>query len=419
MKKQMLNSDGISEAVSVILVISLLLVLAFVVYAMFFGTISLKPTSRVAAYAATSTVPLTAQESGQIMSAHSVSGDNYYLKGQPNIPASTANLAVASYILEDPNGVSYPVTPASLSSSANKYGNQLYIYKGQGQNPNYMVTDNLASISYAPAQITPFALGNYQITMVDNTADVILNIMDVKVTGNATPSSVVSIPSGPLLNVQPNSSWTMYGGVTNRTDPSGLTIYTFDGTSGYLRGQSNVAQSFTGNLSLSLWMKPTTAGNSVSDTSDWHTIIGKGVLNGGSSEFDNYQLTQIGNKLYFEWTDAANTANHYHIMTTSTPVQAGQNGYATVTINAGVPTIYYNGVAQPINYYKSNYPTDTATISPVLVNMMNNNNDLLTGKQNGPVGSEFFYKGDMSEIGLYNRALTPEEIAYNLNYQKI
>jgi len=418
MKKQMINNDGISEAVSVILVISLLLILAFVVYAMLFGTISLKPTSRVAAYAGTSTVPLGISiPPMQIIDTRSISGDDYYLKGQPNIPASTANLAVVSYILKDPKGVSYPVVPTLLSSKANKYGTPLYIYKGQ--NSVIRVTDNLASISNAPTQVFPFALGNYQITMVDNTANVILNIMDVKVTGNATPSSVVSLPSGPLLNVQPNSSWTMYGGVTNRTDPSGLTIYTFDGTSGYLRGQSNVAQSFTGNLSLSLWMKPTTAGNSVSDTSDWHTIIGKGVLNGGSSEFDNYQLTQIGNKLYFEWTDAANTANHYHIMTTSTPVQAGQNGYATVTINAGVPTIYYNGVAQPINYYKSNYPTDTTTISPVLVNMMNNNNDLLTGKQNGPVGSEFFYKGDMSEIGLYNRALTPEEIAYNLNYQKI
>jgi hypothetical protein len=420
MKKQMLNSDGISEAVSVILVISLLLVLAFVVYAMFFGTISLKPTSRVAAYAATSTVPLTAQESGQIMSAHSVSGDNYYLKGQPNIPASTANLAVASYILEDPNGVSYPVTPASLSSSANKYGNQLYIYKGQGQKPNYMVTDNLASISYAPAQITPFALGNYKITMIDNTADVVLNTMDVKITGNTvTSGGGSSLPSPPLLNVDPNSTWTIHGGVTNTTDPYGLTIYTFDGTSGYLSGLSNVAQDFTGNLSLSLWMKPTTVGTNNGDTANWHTIIGKGILNGGSSEFDNYQLVQIGNKLYFEWTDAVNPTNHYHIMTTSSPVLAGHMAYVVLTVDAGVPAIYYDGVAQPFSYYKSNYPTDTTTISPVLVNMQNNNYNLLTGKQNGPVGSEFFFNGDMSEVALYNRALTAGEIAHNLNYHQI
>lgn len=417
MKKQMINTDGISEAVSVILVISLLLILAFVVYAMMFGTISLKSTSRVAAYAGTSTVPLGMSiPPMQIIDTHSTSGDAYYLRGQPNIPASTANLAVVSYILKDPKGVSYPVVPTLLSSNANKYGTPLYIYKGQ--NSVIRVTDNLASISNAPTQVFPFALGNYQITMVDNTADVILNIMDVKVTGNATPSSEVSIPSGPLLNVQPNSSWTMYGGVTNRTDPSGLTVYTFDGTSGYLKGLSNPALAFTGNLSLSLWMKPTTTGTDNGNSANWHTIIGKGVLNGGTSEFDNYQLVQIGTNLYFEWTDAVNPANHYHIMTTSTPVQAGQNAYATLTVNAGVPSIYYNGVLQPVSYYQSNTP-GVNPIFPVLVNMQNNNNDLLTGKQNGPVGSEFFYKGDMSEVGLYNRALTAEEIAYNLNYQKI
>ena len=416
MKKQNMGTEGISEAISVILVISLVLVLAFIVYAMLFGNISLKPTSRVAATAGTATVPMGGSiPPMQILDTHTLSGDPYYLKGQPNIPASTANLAVASYLLNDPNGASYPVIPTGLSSNANKYGTQLYIYKGQ--NSIIRVTDNLAAISNAPAQVFPFALGDYKITMVDNTADVILNIMDVKVTGNAT--SEFPVPSSPLLNVQPNSSWTMNGGVTNRTDPSGLTIYTFDGTSGYISGQSNPALAFTGNMSLSLWMKPTTAGSTYSDTSDWHTIIGKGVLNGGSSEFDNYQLVQIGNKLYFEWTDAVNPANHYHIMTTSTPVQAGTMGYATLTVNAGVPAIYYNGVAQPFSYYQSNYPTDSTPVSPVLVNMQNNDNPLLTGKQNGPSGSEFFYKGDMSEVALYNRAITSDEITHNLNYNQI
>lgn len=417
MKKQKVNSDGISEAVSVILVISLLLVLAFVVYAMFFGTISLKPTSRVAATAGTSTVPLGSTiPPMQIMETHTLSGDDYYLVGQPNIPASTPNLAVTSFILRDPQGNSYPVIPTALSSNANKYGTRLYIYKGQGLNPKIRVTDNLASISYAPTQLNPFALGDYKLTMIDNTANVILNTMNVRITGNATPGSPV--PSGPLLNVDPNSTWTTHGGVTNRTDPSGLTIYTFDGTSGYLSGISNPALAFTGNLTLSLWMNPTSTGTNNGNTANWHTIIGKGVLNGGSSEYDNYQLVQIGNKLYFEWNDAV-TTTHYHIMTDTTPVQAGHTGYVTLTVNSGVPAISYDGVVQPISYYQSNYPTDTNPIAAVPVNMQNNDNPLLTGKQNGPVGSEFFYKGDMSEVALYNRALTADEIAYNLNYQKI
>ena len=106
-------------------------------------------------------------------------------------------------------------------------------------------------------------------------------------------------------------------------------------------------------------------------------------------------------------------------MTDSSPVLAGQMAYVVLTFTAGVPVIYYNGVVQPISYYKSNYPTDTTKVSAVLVNMLNNNNDLLTGKQNGPVGSEFFFKGDMSEVALYNRALTAAEIAHNLNYHQI
>jgi len=413
MKKQKMGTGGISEAISVILVISLVVILAVVVYSMLFGTISLKPTSRVAATAGTATVPLgNSIPPMQIMDTYTLSGDPYYLKGQPNIPAITAHEPVASYILKDPNGVSHQVIPTSLSSNANVYGTPLFIYKGQ--NSVIRVTDNLASISNAPTQVFPFALGDYKITMVDNAADVILNIMDVKVTGNATPKGTV--PSGPLLNVQPNSTWSMIGGVTNRTDPSGLTMYTFDGTSGYLRGLINLAQDFTGNLSLSLWMKPVTAGSTYSDTSDWHTIIGKGQLVGGV-ENDNYQLVQIGNKLYFEWTDAV-TTTRYHIMTDTTPVQAGTMGYATVTVNAGVPAIYYNGVPQSISYYQSNYPTDTTTVPAVLVNMQNNNNDLLTGKQNG-VGQEYYYKGDLSEVGLYNRAITTDEITHNLNYNQI
>ena len=417
MKKQTIGNEGFSESVSVILIIALLLVLAIIAYAMFFGTISLKQTSRIAATAGTSTVPMgDTIPPMQIMETHTLSGDDYYLVGQSNIPPKTPHLAVASYILKDPNGVSYPVIPAILSSNANKYGTTLYIYKGQGQNPKIRITDNLASISNAPTQINPFALGDYKLTMIDNTADVILNMMNVKITGNATPGSPV--PSGPLLNVDPNSTWTTHGGVTNRTDPSGLTIYTFDGTSGYLSGLSNPALQFTGNMSLSFWMKPTTTGTNNGDTANWHTIIGKGVLNGGSSEYDNYQLVQIGTKLYFEWNDAG-TGTHYHIMTDTTPVQAGTNAYASLTVNAGVPVIYYNGVVQPISYYQSNYPTDTTPIAAVPVIMQNNNNPLLTGKQNGPPGTEFFYKGDMSEVGLYNRALTADEIAHNLNYNQI
>lgn len=418
MNKETIGPDGISEVLSIILLIAVTLILAYFVYILVFGPMSLlKPTSRIAAYAGTTTVPLgDTIPPMQIIDIQAMAGDYYYLTGQQNIPPDATKTAVASFTLLDPQGNSYPVVPTILSPDANKYGTTLYLYKGQ--NSVYRVTDNLSSISYAPTQLYPFDLGEYKITMIDTTADVILDTMDVTITGNPASSAGTSLPAPPLLNIEPNATWEMHGGVTNSTDPSsGLTIYTFDGTSGYLSGQSNPALAFTGDMTLSLWMDPTATGDP-NNPSDWHTIIGKGQLNGGSSENDNYQLVQIGDELYFEWNDAS-TGIHYHIMTDSGPVQAGQTGYVDLTVNSGVPAIYYNGVAQPFNYYQSNYPTDTSTIAPVPVNMQNDSNDLLTGKQNGPPGDEFYYQGQMSEVALYNYALSSDSITHNLDYDQI
>ena len=82
------NSKGISEVASTILVIALVLVLAMVVYALFFGSLGsyLKPTSRVAATAGTAKIALDASTSTQILYALPSSGDKYYLQGQSNIP---------------------------------------------------------------------------------------------------------------------------------------------------------------------------------------------------------------------------------------------------------------------------------------------------------------------------------------------
>jgi hypothetical protein len=47
------------------------------------------------------------------------------------------------------------------------------------------------------------------------------------------------------------------------------------------------------------------------------------------------------------------------------------------------------------------------------VRLKSNTNPVTVGKQNAPAGSEFYYRGDIGALSLYNRALTPEEIAQN------
>ncbi|WP_321504761.1 LamG domain-containing protein [uncultured Methanoregula sp.] len=418
MRKIRNNSNGISETVTVIIVIILVLGLALAVYGMLFGSVSLVKTSLVAASAGTANVPLDTSSSMQVMRVTPEVGENFYIKGQGTVPTNSAatQIAITSFSLRDPQGEIYPVTNGYITKNANKYGTNLYIYKNSAS--EYKVTDSLDSISYSPTTIRPFALGDYQITMIDNTAHVPLNIMNVKITGNAT-SSTTSQYSLPLLNVLPNSSWAMHGGVSNRTDPvTGLTLYDFDGTSGYLSSTTNPSLGFTGELTLSLWMNPTATGSS-SSSANWHTIIGKGFVGGVNSENDNYQIMQLGDKLLFEWNDASSPYTHYQATTTSA-LTPGSLQYVTATVTGGVLSIQVNGVSLPLTYNTGNVPGGGTVISAPTVTLQNNGNDLLTGKQNAASAADYFYySGDMSEVALYNRALTAEEIAHNINYYKI
>jgi hypothetical protein len=171
--------------------------------------------------------------------------------------------------------------------------------------------------------------------------------------------------------------------------------------------------SMTGDMAISLWMRPDTTG---SGTNSWHTVIGKGQIVSGV-ENDNYQLVTVGNDLYFEWNDPS--GQHYHVSTTGlNPLQNNQWGYVTVDVKGGTPggvTIYNNGNPVAVQYYANNnpYPYEgTAMASPPVVNLRANNLPVNVGVQADP-SNPFYYKGDIGAISLYNRALTPAEIAQN------
>jgi hypothetical protein len=413
--KSMRNSEGISEVTSVILVIALVLVLAMVIYALLFSSLGsyLKPTSRVAATAGTVKIPLGSL-STQILYALPQAGDKYYLQGQSNIPTGSPNV---SFVLRDPSGKSYQTTPISLSATANQYGKPLFLY--QGEIPGvYYFTDSLQNLGSNPT-ILPLSQGIWTVTMVDKNANVPLTVLQVKISSDSSltnpnyPNYTLCLTGvcGSTGSGVPNSSYN----VTYGTGPGGMTALHFNGINSNISIPNNPDLTFTGDMSLSLWMAPDTTG---SGTDSWHTVIGKGQISGGV-ENDNYQLVTIGNDLYFEWNDPS--GQHYHVSTTGlNPLTNNQWGYVTVVVNGGTAggvTLYNNGNPVAVQYYNNNnpYPYEgTAMTTPPVVSLKANSLPTNVGVQADP-SNPFYYKGDIGNLAVYNRALSASEIQHNYN----
>jgi hypothetical protein len=411
MKSKNRNAQGVSEVISVILIIGLLLILAMVVYALLFGSLSLKQTSRVAATGGIVKIPLDASTSTQILYAMPASGDKYYFKGQSNIPSG---YPVASFVLRDPDGKTHTSNSAGFSAKANQYGTPVFLY--QDRLNNYWVTDSLTSITSSPAQLLPLSRGIWTVTMIDNIANVPLTEMKIQVRSDSSTTN-------PTL---PNYTPTCGGvngaqgsGINNKsfniscgTGPNGMITMHFNGFNSNMTIPNNPDLAFTGNMAISLWMRPADTGN-MATPSNWHQILGKGSVS-GATENDNYQLFQLGDKLGFEWNDAA-SGIHYQAITTSTPVSAANWNYVTVSVSGGTVKIFNNGVEQPLVYNQGVDPRSiTAPIpNPPVVNLRSTANDVTVGKQNGGAGSEFWYNGDIGSLAVYNRALSTTEIQHN------
>lgn len=175
----------------------------------------------------------------------------------------------------------------------------------------YWVTDSMQT-NYKPKYLLPLKGGARTIKMIDDTANVPLNEMTVFITGDgsiANPLAPKTIWTNETNLTLTNSSGYQIpftnNGVISFTGPNGLKAFQFNGTGAYIQGADNPDLQFTGDMSLSLWLRPADASGPLSGSgSNWHTIVGKGQLTGGSNEIDNYQLVQMGNQMYFEWNDA-------------------------------------------------------------------------------------------------------------------
>ena len=414
MRGKIPDSRGVSEIEAVILMVILVVALAAIIFSLVTGALTpyLQKTSLVAATAGTVKVPLDATFM-QIPYAQPASGDNYYISGQSNIPSG---FPVVSFVLRDPNGNSYTVKSSSISANANQYGTPLFLY--QKRDLTYWVTDSLSLIkSSASTQLKPLSRGEWTVTMIDNTANVPLTEMTVTI-GSDSSTNNPNLPNYSLCLTGvcgsqgsgiSNSSYN----ITYGTGPGGMTAYHFNGIDSNATIPNNPDLTFTGDMTLSLWMKPDTSG---SGTNSWHTVIGKGQIVGGV-ENDNYQLVTIGNDLYFEWNDPS--GQHYHVSTTGlNPLQNNQWGYVSVVVNGGTAggiSLYNNGHLVPVNYYPNNnpYPSEgAAMVIPPVVNLKANNLPVNVGVQADP-SNPFYYKGDIGNLAVYNRALTVTEIQNN------
>jgi flagellin-like protein len=411
MKSRYTDSRGISETVSVILVIALVVVLAMVMYALIFGSVDTKYMKKSAYVAGTANavdIPRASGISDHVLSFLPQSGDPFYFTGQKT--AGVSGTRTTLKVLSPDGKTLYPRTS---SLSGNPYGTELYIYpnnSGASTMCDYDVSNTIPA-----ANLRPMPAGRWTVQLIDEEIHVVADSYDTIMRyGSTSLPTAGGFISGMFRSDCTPFSQTTHGSLPRSTNATigNMTVTHFNGAS-YLSLADDPGLSMNGDMAISLWMDPTNLGDS-SNTGNWHQILGKGSIDGSNTEVDNYQLFQIGDKLVFEWNDRV-TNTHYQAITQNAVLGNDWN-YVTASISSGGIKIYNNGVEQTLVYNQGLDPRSASlgTTPPAVgVRVKPTSNPVTVGKQNAPAGSEFFYNGDIGALSLYNRALTPAEIAQN------
>lgn len=409
MKRKIENSGaGVSDLIGTILIVILVIGLAAVIAAFLMPNFIQK-----SVYIASEVRPIPIQQlSGipvDVIGILPMAGDPFYIIWQPTAYKSGTPVSVRAL---GPDGVNHTWSKIDLKAG-NLYGRQIYIY------PPVDTPDPSKCglcISDQPPDSTknliPMEKGRWTIQFVDENVHIlVMSNTDGVIKGGSTSRPNAGGMLGDLYDnncqrIIPNDSSTL-GPDLKDPNMNNMTYQSFNGSQ-FVNYDTRADLNITGDMSISMWFRP-------SDNSTWHQLVGKGETNSAGStsadENDNYQIFQLGNKLLFEWNDASSTT-HYQAYTNTMPVQANQWNFLAVTVQGGELTIYYNGVAQPLAYNKDNVPYRTP-VGKVPVHLMSNDNKLYIGKQY--IIDPFPYLGDIGSMGLYNRALTTNEI--NQSYQ--
>jgi hypothetical protein len=410
-----------SEIAAEILIVILVIVMAMAVYAVFSGFLNplfFQKSVYIAGNAAVASLPSSSSVPDQVLAFTAQAGDPFFLTGQSNgISGTQVTLRAIS-----PDGAT--VIPDASSLSGSLYGKPLYIYPNGSTSAtqcNYVISSTVPT-----GNLRAMAVGCWTVQLTDENVHVLVGSYSTSINQGTTSLPVAGGFVGGStsqfydVNCDPIPQTITGNLVTSSTGPGNMTATYFNGASSITIPDSTELN-FTGAMSISMWFNPSEAvPYSGPNGVGWQQLIGKGVTNsagsGSSNENDNYQLFQLGNELLFEWNDAT-TGQHYQAITTTTPVQANQWNYVTVTVSGtgGQVAIYYNGVSQPLTYDNSNVPGQNPLGTAPPVNLESNNNNINIGEQNYATDSSdaFYFSGSMGSTALYNRPLTPQEIAAN------
>jgi FlaG/FlaF family flagellin (archaellin) len=398
--KRVKKDAGVSDLIGTILIIVLVIGLAAVVAAFLMPNLLHKSAYIASEVTAT---PIT-QPSGQQVEVISVlpkSGDSFYIIGQKQ---SAGGYPISVRALS-PDGRKISVNCTDLTG--NLYGKQLYVFPAN--RPGAGPCDMCINDTRPSGAMRPMTNGIWTIQFIDEESHIlVMSNSDANITKGTT-----SLPKvGGMLggNVYYSNCSTITPTVSSAPvspalGPGNMSYRTFNGNQ-YMEYPNDPNLRFTGDLGISIWLDPTNI-----NSGTWNTIIGKGILNPDSSEYDNYQLVAIGNVLYFEWNNA--DGNHYHSQTNAPALAQGVWQYVTVNVQQnGQPQIYVNGVLQPSRVYTGNVPNAGSLSPTTTVNMQDNNYPVKIGKQNSN-SQPFYYYGNIGNLALYNRPLTANEIQQN------
>ncbi|MFA5295206.1 MAG: LamG-like jellyroll fold domain-containing protein [Methanoregulaceae archaeon] len=323
------RDQGLSEVVGVILMVVLLIGIAIIVLTLIMGGINLQPKSAFIASEARMTEVTRGGVPVQLVTLQIREAEPFHFVGQTGNPGGArVQLKVTS-----PDG--RILLPDASDLSGTLPGRTLYIYPNSSRlssQCDFIVSDQLPG-----GVLKDMIAGVWTIQLIDMDASILIS-SDSRARITKGSISYPRIEGSPGSGCIYRADCTLLcpdgnPGVNGTTGaPMNMSYLSFGGTN-YVSYPHDPSLSYTGDLSISLWLRP-------GRLTGLQQVIGKGTLTGSTIEDKNYDMYLVDKKLYFEWDDKV-TNTHYHIMTDGDAVTSTTEwSYITMVVENQQPVLY-------------------------------------------------------------------------------
>jgi hypothetical protein len=187
---------------------------------------------------------------------------------------------------------------------------------------------------------------------------------------------------------------TLVGGVGFSTSGSGS--FNFDGTNDYINIPNDSRFTNTTNLSINMWVR------SNFTTSRYSDLIGKGT----SDSDEEYTILFASNTIYF---DVGGASGPYIQTSYSTTAQTWYNVCCTHSRSGG---------NSDLKLYVNGSNVAATTLAPTAIPIDNNSNITIGQRYNSGSSASSSYSGLISQVQIYNKTLTAQEVRQNYNATK-